>query len=346
MYNYFIGIDFSKQTFDVTILDKNALSDKGEHKQFKNTINGMNMFERWIKKMVGKDASEQVLICGENTGIYSKVVSDGLVNHGYAMWLESALRIKRSLGISRGKDDKKDSRDIAEYAGRHADKYVPHHPLSAELEALKVLFSERRQLVNLKGSLKRRKGELKDIFNENPLLEGSCDINDKIMKEVDARIADIHKKMKEIIDNTQSLKKNYDILTSMKGVGLINAVALLIYTANFERFDYDSKKICCFWGVAPFAHTSGTSINGKPHVSSYADKYLKSLLSEAVLCAMAFCPEIAAYAHRLLAKGKHPSIVKNNCKNKMLHMLVAMVKTGTKYGENKKTQEKSENGEK
>ena len=346
MYNFFIGIDFSKQTFDVTILDKNDLGGKGEHKQFKNTINGMNMFERWIKKMVGKDASEQVLICGENTGIYSKVVSDGLVNHGYAMWLESALRIKRSLGIARGKNDKKDSRDIAEYAGRHADKYVPHQPLSAELEAIKVLFAERRQLVNFKGSLKRRKGEMKDIFNENPLLEGSCEINDKIMKEVDARILEIHKKMKEIIDNTESLKKNYDILTSMKGVGLINAVALLIYTANFERFDYDPRKICCFWGVAPFEHTSGTSINGKPHVSSYADKYLKSLLSEAVLSAMTFCPEIAAYAERLSAKGKHPSIIKNNCKNKMLHILVAMVKTNTKYGDNKKKQENGENLEK
>ena len=198
----------------------------------------------------------------------------------------------------------------------------------------------------MKGSLKRRKGELKDIFNENPLLEGSCDINDKIIKEVDARIIEINKKMKEIIDNTESLKRNYDILTSMKGVALINAVALLTYTANFERFDYDPRKLCCFWGVAPFAHTSGTSINGKPHVSSYADKYLKSLLSEAVLCAMKFCPEIAAYAERLLARGKHPSIVKNNCKNKMLHMLVAMVRTGTKYGENKTTQEKSKNGEK
>ena len=335
MYNYFIGIDFSKQTFDVTILGKNNLSGKGEHKQFKNTINGMNMFERWIKKSVGKDSSEQVLICGENTGLYSKVVSDGLVDHGYSMWLESALRIKRSLGISRGKDDKKDSRDIAEYAGRHADKYAPHHPLSPELEALKVLFSERKQLVKQKSAIETRKSEMKDIFKNNSLLRESSHLNDKIIKDIKARINEINKKMKKIIASSDSLKKNYDILTSMKGIGLINAVALLVHTVNFERFDYDAKSICCFWGVAPFAHTSGTSINGTPHVSTYADKYLKSLLSEAAISAIRFCPEIAAYAERMLAKGKHPSIVKNNCKNKMLHMLVAMVKTGTQYGENK-----------
>ena len=343
MYNYFIGIDFSKQTFDVTILSKNNLSGKGEHKQFKNTINGMNMFERWIKKSVGKDSSEQVLICGENTGLYSKVVSDGLVDHGYSMWLESALRIKRSLGISRGKDDKKDSRDIAEYAGRHADKYAPHRPLSPELEALKVLFSERKQLVKQKGAIKTRKSEMKDIFKNNSLLRESSHLNDKIIKDIEARNNEINKTMKKIIASSDTLRKNYDILTSMKGIGLINAVALLVYTVNFERFDYGARSICCFWGVAPFAHTSGTSVKGKPHVSSYADKYLKSLLSEAVLCAMRFCPEIATYAERMLAKGKHPSIVKNNCKNKMLHMLVAMVKTGTKYGENKK---KSGNDEK
>ena len=184
---------------------------------------------------------------------------------------------------------------------------------------------------------------MKDIFKSNSLLKDSCNLNDKIVKDMQNRIDEINKKMKKIIANSDTLKKNYDILTSMKGIGLINAVALLVHTVNFERFDYDARSICCFWGVAPFAHTSGTSVNGKPHVSSYADKYLKSLLSEAVLCAMRFCPEIATYAERMLAKGKHPSIVKNNCKNKMLHMLVAMVKTGTKYGENKK---KSGNDEK
>ena len=346
MYNNFVGIDFSKKTFDATILGKDNLIGSGVHKQFKNTINGMNMFQRWVKKEVGKDASKQVLICAENTGIYSKVVSDGLANDGYSMWLESALRIKHSLGISRGKDDKKDSRDIAEYAGRHADKYVPHHPLSIELEALKVLFSERKQLVKLKDAIKKRKGELKEAFKGNPLLKGACNENDGVVKKMEARIKEINREMQKIIKNSESLKKNYDILTSMQGIGLINAVALLVNTANFERFDYDPKKICSYWGVAPFAHTSGTSLNGKPHVSYFADKYLKALLSEAALCAKNFCPEIMAYAQGLAARGKHPSIIMNNCKNKMLHILVAMVRTGKKYGENKEEKENDDKIEK
>ena len=54
-----------------------------------------------------------MLLCGEDTGLYSKVVSDTLTKTGWFMWLDSALRIKRSMGISRGRNDKKDSRDIA-----------------------------------------------------------------------------------------------------------------------------------------------------------------------------------------------------------------------------------------
>ena len=49
--------------------------------------------------------------------MYSKTVSDTLARDGWFMWLDSALRIKRSMGICRGKNDKKDSRDIAIYAG-------------------------------------------------------------------------------------------------------------------------------------------------------------------------------------------------------------------------------------
>ena len=42
---------------------------------------------------------------------------------------------------------------------------------------------------------------------------------------------------------------------------------------------------------------------------------------------------VAAGAMQVAAIKKHISIVHNNCKNKMIHILVAMVKNGTLYGE-------------
>lgn len=333
--SYFIGIDFSKSSFDATILSSDRLGEAGTHSKFENGKGGIQQFIKWMGRLCQGGAKENALICGENTGIYSKLLADTLSTEGYTFWLESALQVKRSLGIRRGKNDRKDSRDIAEYAARHADRCRPYSKPTEELEALQVLFTKRRLLVKTVASLQRRGGEQKSSFEKNRCLCG-IDLEDKgIKKVIKAAIADIEKQMLAIIKNSPQLLETYGILASFKGIGLINAVALIVATNNFQRFDFDARKICSYWGVAPFASQSGTSLNGRPHVSGYADHYLKSILSEAVLAARRHCPAIRAYAARLKERGKHPSVILNNCKNKMLHILVAMVKNGTRYGEQK-----------
>ncbi len=188
-------------------------------------------------------------------------------------------------------------------------------------------------MVRQKSDLQRRNKELTGLYKDNPLLKKMLAADKRIINAIDAEIEKIEAQMKSIIEGDPEVKKVHDILTSMKGIALVNAVALIVYTDNFKRFDYDARRICSYWGIAPFANQSGTSINGKPHVSHFADHYLKSLLSQAVVCAIRFCPDIRNYAQRLLARKKHISIVHNNCKNKMIHILVAMVKNGTYYGE-------------
>ena len=333
MINFFIGIDFAKTKFDVVILSRDDLVSKGEHKQFCNTKDGVKQLEKWLHLVCGRDVIVESVICGENTGVYSVLAAKILTREGYTVCLESALRIKRSMGISRGKNDKKDARDIAEYAARHYDKLVVYREPSQTSEALKTLFTQRRLLIKQRGDLQRRNKELTGLYKENPLLKKMLASDTRIINAIDAEIEKIEAHMKSIIDDNPEVRKVYDILTSMKGIALVNAVALIVYTDNFKRFDYDARRICSYWGIAPFANQSGSSINGKPHVSHFADHYLKSLLTQAAICAIRYCPEISNYAQRLMAKKKHISIVHNNCKNKMIHILVAMVKNGTYYGE-------------
>ncbi len=333
MINFFIGIDFAKTKFDVVILSRDDLVSKGEHKQFCNTKDGVKQLEKWLHLVCGRDVIVESVICGENTGVYSVLAAKILTREGYTVCLESALRIKRSMGISRGKNDKKDARDIAEYAARHYDKLVVYREPSQTSEALKTLFTQRRLLIKQRSDLQRRNKELTGLYKENPLLKKMLASDTRIINAIDAEIEKIEAHMKSIIDDNPEVRKVYDILTSMKGIALVNAVALIVYTDNFKRFDYDARRICSYWGIAPFANQSGSSINGKPHVSHFADHYLKSLLTQAAICAIRYCPEISNYAQRLIARKKHISIVHNNCKNKMIHILVAMVKNGTYYGE-------------
>lgn len=327
MKKIFIGIDFSKKTFDATVLKANLLHEKGEHRQFSNNKNGALQLIKWVEKI---GAREECLFCGEDTGLYSKIVSETIVNEGCFMWLDSALRIKRSLGISREKNDKKDSRDIALYAARFNDRAEYYVPLDQATEALKKIFTMRKQLMKIYDKLRVNYDESKRYL-DNEMLSNAFALQEELISQVKEKIKELEKQIKKIIESNPELNKTFEILTSMPGIALINATAFIVYTNNFKKFNYDARKIASFWGVAPFGHTSGTSIKGTPHVSHYADSYLKSLLSEAALCASRYCPIINRYVTKLKKAGKHKNIVLNNAKNKMIHILVAMVRNNENY---------------
>ena len=168
-------------------------------------------------------------------------------------------------------------------------------------------------------------------YLDNELLSNAFAVQEELISQVKEKIKELEKQIKKIIESSPKLNKTFEILTSMPGIALINATAFIVYTNNFKKFNYDARKIASFWGVAPFGHTSGTSIKGTPHVSHYADSYLKSLLSEAALCASRYCPIINKYVTKLKKAGKHKNIVLNNAKNKMIHILVAMVRNNENY---------------
>lgn len=327
------GIDFSKKTFDATVMEHGKLDGKGIHKVFKNSSQSVQELIQWVKSQTGVPDLGAFVFCGEHTGLYSEAVSNGLAEAGCFMWLENALCIKRARGIARGKSDKGDSREIACYASRNLDKARRHVAPGECLDAIRKLFMQRRFLVEQRCALRKRSKEMRGVPKDNKAL-AAFRVDDRLDMAYWDEIEVIMQEIKRLISSSsEELSGTYRILTSMKGISFVNAVALILYTLNFEKFGHDARRIATYWGVASFGRDSGTTLHATPHVSHYADKYLKSLLSEAALCAMRFCPTIKRYADRLLARGKHPNIVRNNVKNKMLHILVAMVRNGECFRE-------------
>jgi transposase len=56
-----------------------------------------------------------------------------------------------------------------------------------------------------------------------------------------------------------TIKKNYQLVTSVKGVGLIVRATMLAYTNNFTSFE-NWRKFSSYPGIAPFEYESGSSI--------------------------------------------------------------------------------------
>jgi len=150
------------------------------------------------------------------------------------------------------------------------------------------------------------------------------------LKELKEKIKRVELSMEEIIISSKTLLTNYKLLTSIKGIGMINAIVLLCATGNFERFT-DARKFACYCGVAPFEHTSGVSIRGKTQTSKLANKEVKVYLTRAAITAMCWDPQMKAYYKRKTKEGKHKASVINAIRAKMIARCFAVVRRQTPY---------------
>ncbi len=185
----------------------------------------------------------------------------------------SGLEIKRSMGMTRGKSDEVDAYRISRYGEEKTNRLTPDKPLDPNILQLKQLLSYRKRLVResagFQSTIKERQ-HIMDSKKSNTILT----ISKQKIKANDRYILQVEDEIKELIKANESLLANYRILTSIKGIGPINAWMTLAYTENFTSFA-DARKYAVFVGVIPFEHQSGTSIKGKIKVSHMANKELK-----------------------------------------------------------------------
>ncbi|MBQ4461226.1 MAG: transposase, partial [Bacteroidaceae bacterium] len=291
---------------------------------------------KWVEESSNETEPSLWLFCGENTGDYSKPLCNFLYGRGFDMWLENAKSIKDASGIRRLKSDRADANMIAEYAMRNYDKAIIYEPLSESLSQLRELFLYRQMVVRHRCSFQVRRGEKRLNMEKSPVKTMISQSGRHIVTELNKEIEKIDKRIAELIDSDDELAQVFTIVTSIPGIGTQNAVCLMVYTDNFRRFNFDSRKIACYYGIAPFGRDSGTSVHTDPHVHYMANRQIKAMLSQAALSAARFNPVIASYYSRLIAKGKKRQIVLNNVKNKLVHIVTAMVRNKQLFDKNYK----------
>ena len=333
MKKLFVGIDFSKEKIDVAVISATGLSEmspKG-YNQFKNGVQGFRLLVKWVGQVSDGADPSLWLFCGENTGDYSKPLCNFLYGKGYDIWLENAKSIKDASGLRRLKSDRADASMIARYAVRNCDRAAMYEPLGESLSQLRELYLYRQMLVRHKRSFQVRRGEKDLTLGESRAKAEISRSGKRIVAELDKQIEKMDRLIKELVESDKELKENYDIITSMPGMGCQNAVCLMAYTDNFRKFGYDSRKMACYYGVAPFGRDSGTSVHSDPHVHFMANRQIKAMLTQAALAAARYNPAISKYYAGLLERGKKKQVALNNVKNKLLFIVTAMVRDKRHY---------------
>jgi transposase len=325
-FRNFIGIDISKITFDFALVKDNDLSLLISD-EVSNDHSGIVKLEEFLKKQ-GLNM-EETLFCMEHTGIYCRLLSQYLTERKYHVWLEMPVQILRSLGIQRGKNDRVDAKRIAEYARLKKDKAVLWQPPREIVIPINDLLTLRDRLIESRKSLKQPIKEFRDAGFKDAakLIESRCM---HTLKALDKEIKQIEKDLDDLINKDSNLRKLYKLSVSVSGIGKITALTMLYFTNEYTLYS-NSKQLACYCGVAPFEHTSGTSVRGKTRVSNFANKRLKKLLHLVALSSISSDKELSQYYTRKVNEGKNKMLVINAIRNKILQRLCAVIKRGTPY---------------
>jgi transposase len=319
---HIIGADLSKESIDLFSHQFQT------YLKIENTVSGFRQMLKWLRDQ--KISCSNVMIVMEHTGLYSYHMEAFLHKHQISFTKVSALAIKRSLGLVRGKNDKIDAQRIARYGFEKKDVLVVASKPDKAIERLRMLHSTRNRLVRHRASLICAIKEYKNILKQSdPIIKSQL----SLVKNFTRQIKKIEAEISELITNEQLVNQNFQLLKTIKGVGEVVATAAIIKTKNFTQFS-SARKFACYCGTAPFEHSSGKTIRRKTRISHLADKEMKTLLDQSAKSAIQYDKELKSFYHRRIAIGKSKKSTINIVRNKILYRMFAVIKRQTPFIEN------------
>lgn len=320
----FIGIDISKLTLDLSVV--NLKGDQLAAYKIANTEGSIMD----ILDLIGgnhKGTPDNCCFCAEDMGLFASFLSKTLAARKYKICLESPLRIKKSIGIQRGKNDAIDALRIARYACNNFNS-LRFRTLPRQCIAdLKALTTVRKRL------LKTRKLLLQSRKIEVYYLQGNTEMTgvelySRTLAAIKEDLNTIEKKILQVIQTDERLARMIEVATSVPRIGTVTAIQILIATNEFEWISCP-RKFASYCGVAPFQLKSGTSLNSRAKVSSLANRELKSLIHMAAIgCAKKDRADfLGQYYRRKIKEGKRPMSVLNAIRNKLIHRIFSCIRT-------------------
>nr|WP_250773258.1 transposase [Dyadobacter sp. MSC1_007] len=324
----FIGIDISKVTLDISVVNSNG--DQLAAYKIANTETSITDILEVITSN-HKVTRDNSCFCAEDMGLFASFLSKMLAARKYKICFESSLRIKKSIGIQRGKNDAIDALRIARYACNNFNslhfRTIPRQCIAD----LKGLTAVRKRLLKTRKLLSQSK-KMEDYYlhEESDLICTKLYAN--TLTAIKEDLTTVERKILKVIEADEQLARMIRIITSVPRIGKVTAVQIVIATNEFQWIACP-KKFASYCGVAPFQLKSGTSLNSRAKVSGLANRELKSLIHMAAIgyAKKSRTDFLAKYYRRKIEEGKRPMSVLNAVRNKLIHRIFSCIKTGTTF---------------
>ncbi len=307
-YIHFIGIDVSKEWFDVAVHAQAA-----KPQRFPNSGAG---FAAFAKRFAAE--LPQALVVLESTGGYETALIAFLLARKVAVHRAHPLAAKyfiRSLRLH-GKTDALDAQALARYgAERHASLRLCHVPEAAQ-QALQALLSRRADLLAIRIAEQTRS-----------LHPGYADAALKaslraMLKLLNAQLAKLDLRIEALIGQSPPLSAKFAVMTSVKGIGKQTALTLL---GNMpELGSLTRRQAASLAGVAPHPRDSGKTAGYRRTIGGRAQ--VKRCLFMAAMAARRFNADLRAFFERLIQNGKKPMAAITAIMRKLIVILNAKLR--------------------
>lgn len=285
MSNIILGVDISKLTFDVALLNDNKVKTK----KFSNTSKGFSELKQWLKNK----EIDRVHVCMEATGGYEAKLAEYLYDNNFKVSVINPARIKgfSMSKLSRVKTDKADSELIARFC--QAMQPDLWQPTPLHIQELQQWVRRLDSLIANKNQENNRLDGASDVVAVN--ISTHIEFLDKQIKEVEELISNHIKGHKDLNDKSK-------LLDSIPGIGE-KTIGVILAFLTVENFD-SAKQVAAFVGLNPKPRQSGSSVRGVGRISKTGDADLRKAFYMPAVVSIRFNPIIKDFAERLSDAGK------------------------------------------
>lgn len=302
----YVGIDVAKDWLDIAVRPTGQVWRAAQD-------------EAGIAETVGRlRGLKPTLVVLEATGGCELAVVAALRVAGLAVAVVNPRQVRdfaRAIGRL-AKTDRLDAQTLALFAERVQPPAQPAP--DAEREALDQLLTRRRQLMEALTAEKNR------------LHRAQGPARESIQKHIDwlkGAVAEIDGQLQQALAQNPTFQQREQIVRSAPGVGPVLTYTLLAELPELGALN--RKEVAALVGVAPLNRDSGT-LRGKRTIWGGRGT-VRAALYMAALVASRCNPVIRTLYQRLLAAGKAKKLALIACMHKLLVILNAMVRHGTRW---------------
>lgn len=305
-----VGIDVAKATLDV------AVRPSDDRWAVANDDAGIRTLVEQLRRV----APVQIVL--EATGGYELAAVSALAAARLPVVVVNPRQV-RDFAKATGRLAKTDQLDAAVLA-RFAERVQPEpRPLApADQQELDALLTRRRQLIEMLTAEKNRLGQV--------FVRGGKPVRKSLKAHItflERQLAMTDTELGALVRESPVWRERDDLLQSAPGVGPVLSRTILAALPELGRLD--RKAIAALVGVAPLNRDSG-QMRGKRMIFG-GRAPVRTALYMGTLTATRCNPVIRAFYQRLVAAGKPKKVALTACMRKLLIILNAMVRQGTRW---------------